>query len=363
MVSAGKTVLVLFNHLEENDEYLPLRTIDPASLNFKPKYKIHVATAQEEYDSIVAALNSAGYRARCLNLKDDFSTLCRLISQDPPDVIFNLVEFFHNDLNNEGAVASLFDLFGVPYTGAPPLSLSLCRRKGLTKQILAESGIPTPRFITLERPIIKPEHGLKYPLILKPSRQDGSAGLDVYSVVSDYPHLLRRLDRLFADFKSSVLVEEFVEGQELHVPMLGNDPAEVLPVIGFNFTELSELEYYHPPLITHDIKWNPLSPAYHKVHSLCPAELDRDTEARVKDFARRAFIATGCRDYARIDVRLGSDDTPYILEVNPNPDLTEGVSFMQSAETAGLGFAETLSRIVEFALERAPKQSCKLPVD
>ena len=351
MADRKKSVLVLFNHLEETDEYLALRTIDPESLDFTPEYSIHVATAQEEYDAIVDALHAEGFDARCVNLHDDFSMLLQLMTKDPPDVVFNLVEFFHNDLNNEGSVAGFFELFGIRYTGAPPFCLSLCRRKGLTKQILHQSGIATPRFCHLKNPVIRPDHGLHYPLIVKPARQDGSAGVDVHSVVYDYPQLLHQVDHAFADFNANILVEEFIEGSELHVSVLGNAPPRILPIIDYNFSELPE---DHPHLITYDIKWNPLSPAYHKVHSLCPAELEPEIERRVQEEARRAYMVTNCRDYARVDIRLGKDNIPYVLEVNPNPDLTEGVSFMDSAENAGLGFPETLRQIVTFALERTP---------
>jgi D-alanine-D-alanine ligase len=345
-----KSVLVLFNQLEkELDEYMFLRSIDPASLDFTPSYTIHVATAQEEYDAIVNALHAEGFQARGINLKNDLLKLQELMTKHPPDVIFNLVESFHNDMNLEGAVAGFFDMFGMPYTGCSSYCLALCRRKGLTKRILAQSGVATPRFRSLKVPSIEPDHGLHYPLIVKPSRQDGSAGVEANSVVRDYSQLLRRLDRFFAEFKPPVLVEEFIEGKELHVAVLGNDPPVVLPIIEYNFRELPD---DHPPLITYDIKWNPLSPAYHKVHSFCPAELDRKIEKRVKEQALRAYVATHCRDYARIDLRLGECGEPYILEVNPNPDLTEGVSFMESAEKAGMCFSETLRKIVTFALER-----------
>jgi D-alanine-D-alanine ligase len=349
MTEKNKSVLVLFNHLEEKDEYLALRSIDPKSLDFTPQYNIHVATAQEEYDAIVKALLAVGFNAWCINIKDDFSKLHQLITLNPPNVIFNLVEFFNNNLNNEGAVAGLFDLFRVRYTGSPPFCLSLCRRKGLTKQVLLESRVATPRFRILNDPVIESSHGLQYPLIVKPSRQDGSAGVHADSVVYDYDQLLKKLAKVHSEFKCPILVEEFIEGKELHVSVLGNSPPEALPIEEFNFSELPDT---HPPLITYDIKWNPLSLAYHKVHSFCPAAIDSKTEKLVKEQVLKAFAATCCRDYARIDVRLAKDGVPYILEVNPNPDLTEGVSFMESAEKAGLSFSETLRRIVGFALER-----------
>jgi D-alanine-D-alanine ligase len=351
MEEEKKSVLVLFNQTEEKDAYAALRVFDPESLNFEPNYNIHVATEQEEYDAIVKALNEQGFEASCLNLKDDHEKLEEVIVEDPPDVVFNLVESFNSDPSHEGCVAGFFDLFLVPYTGAPPFCLFMCSRKAFTKKVLLQNGVATPRFRHLEQPVIEPSHGLRYPLIVKPSREDGSTGVEAGSVVYDYSQLLRRLDRIYAEFQTSVLIEEFMEGKELHASVLGNDPPQVLPIEEYDFSELDE---DHPPLITYDIKWNPLSPAYHNVYSFCPADIDEETEELVKEQALQAYKVTSCRDYARIDLRLGRDGRPYVLEVNPNPDLTEGVSFMESAQEAGLSFEETLRRIVSFAIERTP---------
>jgi D-alanine-D-alanine ligase len=338
--------------MEESDQYLALRGIDPSTLDFTPNYKINVATAQEEYDAIVEALCDEGFLARSINLRDDLFKLPGLITENPPQVVFNLVESFHNNAIHEASVAGLFDLFDVCYTGSPPFCLLLCLRKAMTKQVLAQSGIATPRFRKMEDPRIETTHGLHYPLIVKPARQDGSLGLDVHSVVYDHAQLLRQLERVFEKFKAPILVEEFIESKELHVAVLGNNPPQTLPIVEFNY---SELPSDHPPFMTYDIKWNPLAFAYHHVHSICPAMIDSKTEKLVREQALRAFKATGCRDYVRIDLRLGKDGIPYVLEINPNPDLTEGVSFMESAEKAGLSFSETLVRIVACALER---QSC-----
>jgi D-alanine-D-alanine ligase len=350
MTPGKKSILVLYNQIEK-DEYEAMRQVDPASLDFTPHYTIHVATVQEEYAAIVNALRKEEFEASSVNLKDSSSTLLRVVTQNPPHVIFNLVEFFHNDLQREGAVAGFYELFKMRYTGASAFCLSLCRRKGLTKTILLQNGLATPNFLMLDGPFIDPNHGLRYPLIIKPSRQDGSAGVERDSVVQDHAGLLSRLDNVFTRYGSPILVEEFIEGKELHVSVMGNNPPVALPVIEYDFSELHD---DHPPLITYDIKWNPLVLPYHKVHSICPARIDSATEQLVMEHAVKAYTATFCRDYARVDFRLGADGVPYILEVNPNPDLTEGVSFMESAEKAGFSFSETLRRIVTFALERPP---------
>jgi D-alanine-D-alanine ligase len=348
-LSAGqKRVAVVYNHVGE-DEYEHIRSIDPASLDFIPAYPIHVATVQEEYHAIVRALRAEGFLAREVNLEDNLRRLLNLGSRTRPDVVFNLTEQFRDDPTLESAVAGLLELFGVPYTGASAFCLALCARKGMTKRVLLQNGIPTPHFRLLRQPGIERGHGLRYPLIVKPARQDASRGVEIGSVVRDHTQLLRQLDRVFDAFRAPILVEEFIEGKEFHVSVFGNNPPEALPIVEFDFSDLAR---DHPSVITYDVKWNPLSVAYHKVHSLCPARIGRRVESSVKAQALAAFAATSCRDYARIDMRLSEDGTPYVLEVNPNPDLTEGVSFMESAEAAGLGFSETLRRIVQFALAR-----------
>ena len=342
------SVAVLYNHIGK-DEYEDLRKVDPATLDFEPEYPIHVATVKEEYQAIVEALEAEDFHAQTINIRDDLSRLQSVLRRDPPDVILNLVEFFHDDSRLESAVPAIFDLHCIPYTGSPAFSLALCRRKGLTKQVLLQNSVATPHFRVLKTPKVPRRHGLCYPLIVKPSREDASAGVEQESVVWDFPQLVVRVGEMFERFDPPILIEEFIEGKELHVSVLGNNPPQVLPMIEFDFSELPE---DHPSIITYDMKWNPRSLAYHKVHSRCPAQLPKRVEQRVKKHALQAYMVTSCRDYARIDMRLSKDNKPYVLEVNPNPDLTEGVSLMESAEAAGLSFSKTLRKIVEFALER-----------
>ena len=347
MPKPSSSVAVLFNHVGE-DEYEKLREVDPATLPFEPQYDIHVATVMEEYRAVVRGLKRAGYRARAVNLRNDLGVLDRLLRR-PPDVVFNLVEHLHDEPEHESHVAAVLDLHGVPYTGATPFCLSVCRRKGLTKLVLLANGVPTPRYRLLHEPRIPRRHGLRYPVIVKPSREDASAGVARESVVTDHAALRARLEVVFAEYSGPVLVEEFIEGRELHVAVWGNEPPEVLPIVEFDF---SDLPADHPNIISYDAKWNPLEEVYHQVFTVCPARLSRRALRRVQSAALAAYRATGCRDYARLDIRLTPAEHPFVLEVNPNPDLTEGVSFMESAEQAGYDFEDALRAITELALSR-----------
>lgn len=341
-------VIVLYNQVGE-DEYEKLKDVDPSTLGFKAEYPIAVSSVQEEYAAVVHALQKEGFDTRAVNIKEDLGKFERLLRRDPPDVVFNLVEFFHDNPRLEGSVAGIFELYGIPYTGAGPFALGLCQRKGLTKQVLLANGVPTPRYRLLTQPLVPKRHGLHYPLIVKPSREDASMGLDKGSVVYDYQGLVERVNMVFSSFKPPIIVEEFVEGRELHVSILGNDPPIVLPIIEFDF---SGLPPDHPTIISYAAKWNPLDESYHRVHSGCPAKLSQRLKKKVEAISLAAYRITGVRDYARLDLRLDAHNRAYVLEVNPNPDLTDGVSFMESADEAGLSFSATLRKIVEFALGR-----------
>jgi D-alanine-D-alanine ligase len=345
---SAPSVLILYNHVGE-DEFEQLRQVDPATLGFKPEYDIHVATVREEIDAIALALQREGFRAKVVNINDDVRRLERLLKYRPPDVVFNLVELLYDNPRLEGMIAGLYEIHRVAYTGAPPFALGLCQRKGLTKQVLLANGVPTPHYRLCREASIPRRHGLRYPLIVKPAREDASAGVDEGSVVYDYPSLVARLEKVFMEFRAPIIVEEFIEGRELHVSVLGNDPAIALPILEFDFSELPQ---DHPAIISYDAKWNPLNEAFHRVHTVCPAPLPTRVRKRVEDAALRAHRVTGVRDYSRIDIRLSPKNQVFVLEVNPNPDLTEGVSFMESAEKAGMSFQKTLRAIVEFALAR-----------
>ncbi len=351
-ISEKPAVLVLYNQVGE-DEYDKIKTVDPKTLNFDPKYDIHVATANEEYMAIADALRKEGHEVAVVNLKENSETMYRLLQKNPPDVVFNLVEFFHDSHLLEPAVAAFFDLYNVAYTGCSSFSLNVCLHKGLAKQVLLANGIPTPKFLSLNEMKLPKRLRLKYPLIVKPACEDASSGIEKESVVYTHRELVLRLEKMFTEFPPPLLIEEYIEGREFHVSILGNDPPKVLPVIEFDFSKFLK---HHPKIITYDAKWNPLTEEFHRIRTSCPAKLSRAELKKIEHIALAAYTVLGCRDYARVDLRIGKQNRIFVLEVNPNPDLTEGVSFMESAEKAGLTFSETLSTLVEFACARKIKE-------
>lgn len=343
------SVAVLYNQVGV-DEYEMMRRQPPKDLDFKPEFKIDVATVDEEIQSVVKGLKIAGFRAYAFNVNDQFDALYKVLNRRRPDVVFNLIEFFNDDPYQEFMVAGLYELLRIPYTGAPPLTLAMCQRKASTKRLLLANDIRTPRFRMMEGGRLRRRHGLHYPLIVKPAREDASAGIENSSVVENLEQMVDRVEYVWKEFQQPALVEEYIDGRELNVAVLGNDPPEALPIAEMDFSKVPS--HLHN-IVTYDAKWNPHHEAFHTMYPKCPAELPKRVEKRVKETALAAYKLMGCRDYARIDMRLSRKNQIYVLEVNPNPDLTESVAFMESAQEAGLSFSMTLKKIVLEAVQRA----------
>src|SRR4030042_2773281 len=188
------TVAVLYNFCGE-DVYEKMRTVDPETLGFKPEYDINVATVTEEYEAVAKALRKKGYQTTAININEELQSIIKLLRKNPPDVVFNLIEYFRDEPKLEYLIAGLFVLHGIRYTGAPPFTLALCQRKGMTKQLLLANNVPTPRYRLLTEPHIPRRHGLHYPMIIKPGREDARSGVDKSSVVYDSEQFKEQIEK------------------------------------------------------------------------------------------------------------------------------------------------------------------------
>lgn len=350
------SIAVLFNQIgeEEYEKMIKKARRDP---DFSLDLRAQITTVDEQIAVLVKALAEAGFRSYAVNINDRFDDLYRTLTANRPDAVFNLVEFFNDDPRQEYMVASLYDLLRIPYTGASPFTLALCQRKASTKHLLLANGIRTPRFRVMNEGQFLRRHGLRYPIIVKPIREDASVGIDNASVVESFDLMSERVHYIWKEFKQPALVEEYIDGRELHVPILGNYPPKVLPIAEMDFSDL-------PPhlhnILSYDAKWDPNNEAYQKLHLRCPADLPKRVEKKIREVALATYNTLGCRDYARIDLRLTKRNQPYVLEVNPNPDLSEDDVFMQAAKKAGLNNVAVLRKIVELALRRTPREKTTL---
>lgn len=316
-----------------------------------PQLDLSESAVLEELHDMVVALNASGFETRAVNINDDFDFLIEELRLRRPDVIFNLCESMHSVSKNEAYIAGVYELFRIPYTGAAPEALSIAVRKARTKSIFMQQGIPTAPFALFASPDAVHLNGsFSFPCIVKPAEEDASIGIEPAAIVTSEQAVRDRVAFILEKFHQPALVENYIDGRELNVAILGDAHPEILPISEIDFSTLPE---GLPKILSYQAKWVEDSEYYKCTIGKCPAELPADVEARVKDIAMKAFRAIGVRDYARVDFRLTRDMQPFVLEVNPNPDLASNAGFMRSVRGAGRTFEQTLAKIVGFALERA----------
>ena len=304
----------------------------------------------EEMQDIKAALDSLGYKTTIVNVNSEVYRLIDYLRNDRPDIIFNLVECVENESLQEMNVAGLYDLLKIPYTGAGPLALGTALNKPRVKEILTYHGIRTPDYQVFrpqDRIVLK--EGLAFPLIVKPSHEDGSVGISDLSIVYNPNDLRKRVRYIHTEFQQPALVEQYVIGRELNVAILGSVHPQVLPISEIDFTGMPDNMH---KIVSYEAKWMHGTPSYEGTRGVCPAKLSARQEAAIKRTALTCFHLIGCRDYARVDFRLTPQGVPYVLEVNPNPDISDDAGFARSARVAGYTFPEAIGKIVESALER-----------
>jgi D-alanine-D-alanine ligase len=303
-----------------------------------------------EMEDIKTALDSLGFKTTIMNVDSNIHRLIDYLREEKPDLIFNLVECIENESLQEMNVAGLYELLKIPYTGAGALSLGTALNKPRVKELLAYHGIPTPRFHVFKpADKISLKEGLSFPLIVKPSHEDGSVGVSDASVVYTYSELRKRIRYIFEEFTQPALVEQYIDGRELNVAILGYRNPVVLPISEIDFSGLTEDMHR---IVSYEAKWMHGTVAYEGTQGKCPAQLSASQEHEIKSIALKCFHLIGCRDYARVDFRMTEDGVPYVLEVNPNPDISDDAGFARSARTLGLTFPQTIGKIVESALER-----------
>ncbi|MBK9387060.1 MAG: D-alanine--D-alanine ligase [Planctomycetes bacterium] len=307
---------------------------------------------QAAIDGALAAatsLRSRGYEVSVHGVPRDARAIASLLARLSGDLVLNFVESLGGDARLEAAFAWALELFGLAYTGSPPRAMQLATEKPLARALLAARGVPVPRgavFATGDEPLGE----LCFPLLAKPAREDASHGIDQGSVVRDERALRTRAKELIARYAQPALIEEYIEAREINVALLaGPSGLEVLP--------LSEIDYslFRPDearIVTYAGKWIEGSRDWDITRVIPARDLSASQRARLESVARAAFEVMGLRDYGRVDLRLDARDEPYVIDVNPNPDLSPGTGFALAAERAGLDHAALLARVIEAARAR-----------
>jgi D-alanine-D-alanine ligase len=267
-----------------------------------------------------------------------------LLKHSNIDLAFNISEGLRGE-SRESHIPAILEMLGIPYTGSKVLSLALTLDKPMAKRIFSYHGIPTPRFKVFSESDEIDDSGLAYPLFVKPAREGSSMGVSPNSLVKDFRELEQQVQSITRFYKQEALVEEFIDGREFTVGMVGNDEPYVFPIMEVTFDHCPP-EHHNIYSRQYKVEWDDLS------FFPCPARLTEEEERLLKDTAVRAYHSLGCLDVSRVDFRL-KDGIPYCLEINPLPGLQPGFSDLpRIAEAGGVSYNELINMIVDAALVR-----------
>ncbi|HYR52762.1 MAG TPA: ATP-grasp domain-containing protein [Candidatus Dormibacteraeota bacterium] len=299
-------------------------------------------------EEVFDALVKKGHQPAYFCLDGRAKTLKALASAEV-DLMFNLTESYAGDDTKDINIAAYLDLLGIPYTGSGPTGLHLAQDKAVAKRLFAFHGIRTPNFATVYQGRLQWADDVHFPVIVKPKREDGSIGIAFSAVAGSIKELMERIDALHADLNAPVLIEEYIEGRELYVSVIGNDPPEALPIIELNLDDLPEGT---PRIAGTEVKWERGTAAYRKTKLRFPEDLSENLVAEIQETAVKACQALEIRDYARVDFRLSPKRKFFTLEVNPNPWLHSTAEFSLAAKQSGREHTDVIQEIVDLALAR-----------
>jgi D-alanine-D-alanine ligase len=333
-------IVVLYDRVLVEDDDRPPTEKSPV---------VRTLDKKEVEDEVAEALGRLGHDVVRHELDGGTRGLLALARLDC-DLIFNLTESFGDDDTADFKIAAFLDLLGRKYTGSGANGLMLAQDKAVAKKIFAFHGIHTPVFAKCFRGRLDFSHDLHFPVIVKPAREDGSIGIEFSAVVSSIRELMERMDWLTANFNSPVLIEEYIDGRELYVGVLGNDNPEALPVIEL---DLSKLPDGTPRIAAAEVKWGKGTSAYRDTKSVVPTNLPDETVMLLQQTAIAAYQALELRDYGRVDMRLQADGRVHVIEVNPNPWLSSRAELAMAARKSGRTYSRLIEELVDLALGRS----------
>jgi D-alanine-D-alanine ligase len=300
-----------------------------------------------EYD-VISTLKTLGHDVRALGVLDSLTELRSAITDWKPDLVFNLLEEFDGIVTYDQHVIAFLELMRQPYTGCNPRGLLLSRDKALCKQVFAYHRIPTPQFAVFRRgQKVNVPKKLRFPLFVKSSTDDASLGIAQASVVTSAQQLKERIEFVFEQNKADVLVEEYIEGREFYVGVLGNERLTRFPVWEMHFGTMGDNQ---STIATRKVKWDRKYQQKYGISTAAAQELPPGVEAQLDRLSRRIYRALRLSGYARMDFRVRPDGTVFALEANANPNISRDEDFAQSALAAGCDYEELLNRILSLGL-------------
>ena len=305
-----------------------------------------------EYD-VKQAIESLGHTLIPVGVSNDLSTIRDAIDSHKPDIVFNLAEEFNHVGHFDQHVVSFLELLRQPYTGCNPRGLTIARDKALTKKILAYDGLKVPEFAIFPmKRVTKRPSTLEFPLFVKSLTEEGSIGISGASIVRDDVKLMERVEFIHRTATSAALAEEYIEGREIYVSMMGNERVTVLPAWEF-FVE--NRRDGAPLIATGRGKWDP---DYQDQAGVMtgPAEISAKLATKLEKLSRDIYRLLGLSGYARLDFRVTASEDAYLLEANPNPQIASDEDFASAAEAAGIEYPELIERLIRFGMNYDPER-------
>lgn len=340
-------IAILYDVWEGTEEYPGAAAEEAARSGSKSRKKKKRNAPKLDRDEIHESLEKLGHEPFFQVLDGTDNSLAAL-RKVKADLFFNLTESYAGDDSKDVHLAAFLDLLGFNYTGSGPQGLLLAQDKVLAKKIFRFHDIHTPIFAVIYKGQLDHVSDLGFPLIVKPTNEDGSIGIDSGAVVRSLKELLERIHYIHEEFDSPALLEEYIEGREIYAAVIGNEKPQALPLIEL---DLSQLPDGTPKIAGYDVKFDRDSEAYKKTKSDI-ADLEEETIENIQQTAVDAYRAMRLRDYGRIDMRLRDDGKVYVIEANPNPWLSSSAEFMMAAKESGRSYTQTIGDIIEHAVSR-----------
>jgi D-alanine-D-alanine ligase len=299
--------------------------------------------------NVMAALGTLGYTAEHLAIFDDLDLVRQKLENFAPDILFNLVEQFKNNPGFDQNIVSLLEMQGVPFTGCGATGLTLCKHKGISKKILSYHRIHVPNFVVISRGqrIARPKQ-LKFPILVKPVKEEASYGISQASFVETDEEFRERVAFIHEKHDADVIAEEYIAGRELYVSLLGNLRLSVFPIRELIFREVPPDE---PKIATYRAKWDEEYRKRWGLQNRFANGLDPALAAHIEQTCKRIYRLLTIDGYARIDLRLTAANEIYFIEANPNPILAEDEDFALSAGKAGLPYPQLIDRIIRHGMK------------
>jgi D-alanine-D-alanine ligase len=322
---------------------VPPETMEDIGEGNPPEWKM-------EFD-IITTLREMGHEVSPLGLFDDLSPIRQSILDHQPDIAFMMLEEFHGVATYDQAVVSYLELMRLRYTGCNPRGLLITHDKAMTKKILAYHHIATPRFAVFPPGRkVRPVKRMRYPMLVKSATEDASLGISQNSIVTSDQALIDRVHFVHEHVSSPAIVEEYIDGRELYVAVIGNDQLRALPVWEMGFTNMPE---GIARIATARVKWNAKYQQKHGIETGPARDLAAEQQAKIQRLCKRVYRILNMSGYGRIDLRLREDGQVFVIEANANPNLAYGEDFAESAHAAGITYEKLLLRLLNLGLRYA----------